>query len=130
MIEIGEIDLEDYGLAEIAELTDHYLKTKLQLEAWYEEGRITSSMIKSFNDDAVLLWKNIHKICHQTTKSNKDMNFQNALNCYYKTMLQKLTILSSEIGTELSNGEFIKLADEGKIGWKYSWKVRYYTNGN
>lgn len=130
LIEIGEIDLENYGLEEIAELTDHYLKTKLQLDMWYDEGRITSSIIKRFNNDAILQWKSIHKICHQTTKKSKDMNFQNALCCYYKIMAEKLTLLSTEIGMELSNGEFIKLADEEKIGWKYSWKDRYYTNAN
>lgn len=41
-------------------------------------------------------------------------------------MIEKLTLLSTELGMSMSNGEFIKLADEEKIGWKYCWKDRYY----
>lgn len=130
LIEIGAVDLNDDGLAEIAELTNHYIQVKLQLEEWYEEGRITYSVLKQFHKDAKLQWKNIHRSCHRTTNKNAKLDFENALDCFDKIMYEKLSLLSTELGTSMSNGEFIKLADENKIGWKYCWKDRYYSNGD
>ena len=49
-------------------------------------------------------------------------DIMNALNCYYDVMKEKLSILSTELGVSLSNGEFIKLANEQQIGWKFNWK--------
>lgn len=130
LIEIGAVDLDDDGLAEIAELTNHYLQVKIQLEKWYEEGRITYIMMKQFHEDAKVQWKNIHRSCHRATGRNTSLDFENALDCFDQMMKEKLSILSTELGISMSNGEFIKLADENKIGWKFCWKDRYYTNGN
>jgi len=52
------------------------------------------------------------------------VNDANALDCYYDVMREKLSILSTAIGSALSNGEFIKLANEEQIGWRYEWKGR------
>lgn len=130
LIEIGAVNLDDDGLSEIAELTNHYLQVKMQLEKWYEEGRITYMVLKQFHEDAKVQWKNIHRSCHRTTSRNSGLDFENALNCFDKIMNEKLTILSTELGISMSNGEFVKLADENKIGWKNCWKDRYYSNGD
>lgn len=130
LIEIGAINLDEYGISEIAELTDHYLQVKLQLEAWHQDGRITYLTVQQFHEDAILQWKNIHRACHRSTNQDEKLDFQNALACFDKIMTEKLTILSTELGMSMSNGEFIKLADESKIGWKHLWKDRYYKNGN
>lgn len=130
LIEIGAVNLDDDGLSEIAELTNHYLQVKMQLEKWYEEGRITYMVLKQFHKDAKVQWKNIHRSCHRTTSRNSGLDFENALNCFDKIMNEKLTILSTELGISMSNGEFVKLADENKIGWKNCWKDRYYSNGD
>ncbi len=130
LVEIGAVDLNDDGLAEIAELTNHYLQVKMQLERWYEEGRITYLVLEQFHADAKLQWKNIHRSCHRSTNRNIKLDFENALDCFDKLMNEKLALLSTELGISMSNGEFIKLADENKIGWKYCWKDRYYSNGD
>ena len=126
LIEINAINMDEDGFLQIAELTDQYLRIKLQLEAWYQEGRITYSILEQFNQDAILQWKNIHRAAHRSTNKNADLDFPNALDCFDKLMIEKLTLLSTELGMSMSNGEFIKLADEEKIGWKYCWKDRYY----
>lgn len=126
LIEINAINMTEEGISEIAELTDHYLRIKLQLEAWYQEGRITYSILEQFHDDSILQWKNLHRVAHRSTVTDTTLDLQNALNCFDKLMAEKLTILSTELGMSMSNGEFIKLADEEKIGWKCCWKGRYY----
>ena len=130
LIEIGAVDMDDFGLSEIAEYTNHYLSITMQLEDWYKEGRITHSSMLQFHKDAILQWKNIHRTCHRLTKGNSGLDCQNALNCFDKIMDEKLGFMSTALGVEKSNGEFIKLADEKKIGWKYAWKDRYFKNGH
>jgi hypothetical protein len=130
LVEIGAIDWENDGLAEIAELTEHYLRVKLQLDDWYNEGRITYTVLQEFHKDAALNWKRIHQYCHRTTKNNPSKDIENALMCFDNVMKEKLTLLSAELGMSMSNGEFIKLANEEKIGWKYSWKEGYRINGD
>ena len=124
LIEIGAIDMEDDGLAEIAELTQFYLKVELQLNDWYDDGKITLAQRNSFHKDAALIWKRIHQSCHRTTRNDMSQDTINALSCYDNVMREKLSIVSTGIGLQLSNGEFIKLANEEQIGWKYKWKGR------
>ena len=130
LIEIGAVDMDEFGLSEIAEFTNHYLSITMQLEDWYKEGRITHSSILQFHKDAILQWKNIHRTCHRSTKGNSGLDYQNALDCFDKIMNEKLGFMSTALGVDKSNGEFIKLADEQKIGWKYVWKDRYFKNGD
>lgn len=124
LIEIGAIDISHRGLSEIAELTQFYLQVELQLNDWYEDGRITLSQRDSFHRDAAITWKRIHQSIHRTIPNDSNQDNERALDCFYDVMKTKLSILSTEIGLSLSNGEFIKLANETQIGWKYSWKDR------
>ncbi|BDF70244.1 hypothetical protein CE91St41_25290 [Oscillospiraceae bacterium] len=121
LIEIGAIDITDNGLAEIAELTEYYLSVELQLDDWYQDGRISLPVLNSFHKEAALTWKRIHQFCHRSTKSNSKLDYENALACFDEVMKEKLKLISTDMGLSLSNGEFIKLANESKIGWKHSW---------
>lgn len=125
LIEIGAIDMAYDGLAEIAELTQFYLIVELQLDDWYDDGKITLAQRNNFHKDAVLIWKRIHQSCHRKTRNDMSQDDINALSCYDDVMRAKLSIVSTGIGLQLSNGEFIKLANEAQIGWKYKWKGRY-----
>ncbi len=127
LIEIGAIDLKEDGLAEIAEFTRCYLTVQLQLDAWYDEGMITFEKRNQFHKEARLTWKRIHQKNHLKTRDNSSLDNENAIECFYAVMNEKLHILSTELGLELSNGEFINLANESKIGWKYKWKKEYYS---
>lgn len=122
LIEIGAIDIGD--LPEITELTEYYLSVELQLADWKREDRITDSTIKDFHKKAALIWKRIHQSSHRTTKQNINADFVNALSCFDEVMKERLNLISTDIGLPLSNGEFVKLANEEHIGWKYSWRNR------
>ncbi len=123
LLEIGAFDLSrDDELAEIAELTQFYLNVQLQLDDWYDEGKITLDQLNRFHQDAMLTWKRIHRSSHQSTVIDLSQDHSNALSCFYAVIKERLKILSAELGLALSNGEFIKLANEKKIGWKYNWK--------
>lgn len=93
----------------------------MQLEDWRDDGKIDLLTVRRFHDDAKQLWKNIHRSCHRTTKSNYSLDLKNACACFDQTMLQRLIVLSMDLGIPLSNGEFILLANDKKIGWKYRW---------
>ncbi len=121
LIEIGAVDIQNDGLSEIAELTEFYLKVELQLNDWYNEGKITRFERDKFHKNAALIWKRIHQSCHQMTKKDINEDNENALKCFCEVMKEQLSLLSTELGVELSNGEFIKLANEERIGWKYNW---------
>lgn len=121
LIEIEAVDLDDAGLSELAEFTEHYLSVELQLMDWYDEGKIDLLTMQKFHKDAHILWKRIHRACHRSTKSDLTLDRNNALECFDQTMRERLRILSIDLGIALSNGEFILLANEEKIGWKYKW---------
>lgn len=121
LIEIEAIDTDMNGLAELAEFTEHYLSVKMQLSDWYEEGKIDLQTMQRFHDNAFKLWKRIHKACHRSTKGNASLDRANALECFDQIMQEQLKILSTDLDISLSNGEFILLANEEKIGWKYKW---------
>lgn len=123
LIEIEAVDLDDAGLSELAEFTEHYLSVKLQLMDWYDEGKIDLLTMEKFHKDAQVLWKRIHRACHRSTKSDMTLDRNNALECFDQTMRERLRILSTDLGIALSNGEFILLANEEKIGWKYKWNA-------
>lgn len=125
LCELGILDFEDDGLSELAELTRCYLSLELQLNEWYENGKISKLDKDSFHEDVRLTWKRAHQSNHRKTKKNPAVDDENAISCYDELMKEKLQLLSTEIGKFLSNGEFIKLADEQKIGWKYKWKDMY-----
>ncbi len=129
LIEIGAIDLSDNGFIEIARLTEHYLCIEMQLKDWYDDGKITYLTMQRFNVDAATQWKNIHTSSHRSTKKDYTKDLDNALICFDRIMDQKLSLLSTDLGIPLSNGEFIKLANEKNIGWKYAWKDRIYRDG-
>ncbi len=130
LIEIGALDQDENGLAEIAELTRLYLHIRLQLESWHNEGRLTNVALHQFHSEAAHCWKRIHQAQHRSTKETPDKDIENALSCFDVVMNEKLTLLSTELGVPLSNGEFVNLANDEVIGWKYSWKGRYYKNAD
>lgn len=125
LIEIEAIDTGDAGLSELAEFTEHFLSTKMQLLDWYQEGKIDQTTLDQFHANAFSLWKNLHKSCHRSTKTDVHLDRTNALSCFDEIMQKELRILSTDLGIPRSNGEFIYLANEEKIGWKYDWKRQW-----
>ena len=90
---------------------------------WYEDGKIDLQTVEKFHKNAQSLWRRIHRACHRSTKSDITLDRNNALKCFDQIMCEHLQILSTDLGIDLSNGEFILLANEEKIGWKYKWNA-------
>lgn len=128
LVEIGAIN--ELDIAEIAEFTNQYICLMMQLEDWSDDGRLTEYDLRRFHKEAITLWHRIHNRNHRTTGADKSLDNKNALNCFDEIMEKKLQLFEINMGIELSNGEFISLANESKIGWKYFWKDVYRNNGN
>ncbi|WP_346677255.1 hypothetical protein [Erysipelatoclostridium sp. An173] len=123
LIEIGEINDED--LLQVTEFSEFMLTVRMNLEKWYHNGEITYSDLDKFHKQAINIWKNTHKKAHRLTKSDINLNNKNALACLDDIRSKQLKILTTDLGIDLSNGEFYYLANESKIGWKVNWEVKY-----
>lgn len=123
LIEIGEIDDDD--LSQVAEFSDYMLNIQMNLDNWYADGEITISDKEKFHKYAISIWRNSHKKSHRTTKSKLTLNNSNALNCLDDIRTKELKLLTTDIGIDLSNGEFYYLSNERKIGWKIEWEANY-----
>lgn len=121
LIEIEAVDLEDGGLSELAEFTEHYLCVQMLLDDWREDGKIDAQTVERFHRDAKTLWKRIHRASHRSTKTDPTRDRINALDCFDTVMRERLRVMATDLEINLSNGEFILLANEEKIGWKYKW---------
>lgn len=123
LIEIGEIEDED--LSQVAEFSEFMLNVQMNLKQWYTDGEITNSDLEKFHKSAVSIWKNTHKRSHRSTKSNLSLNNISALNCLDDIRAKELKMLSTDLGIDLSNGEFYYLSNEEQIGWKMEWEAKY-----
>lgn len=123
LIEIGEIEDED--LSQVAEFSGFMLNVQMNLNQWYIDGEITNSDLEKFHKVAVSIWKNTHKKSHRITKTNLDLNNINALNCLDDIRARELKMLTTDLGIDLSNGEFYYLSNESQIGWKIEWEAKY-----
>lgn len=123
LIEIGEI--EDDDLSQVAEFSEFMLSVQMNLNQWHTDGEITKSDLKKYHKAAVSIWKNSHKKSHRLTKTNLALNHINAINCLDDIRTKELKMLTTDIGVDLSNGEFYYLSNESQIGWKIEWEAKY-----
>lgn len=129
LFEIDAISLDNFGLAELADFTTAFLSLRNQLSDWYDEGKIDASTVKKFHDNAFEIWKSLHRGSHRATKKDNALDQNNALSCFDEVMKKELKILATELGISLSRGEFIMLANEEEIGWKYMWCEKWSVKG-
>lgn len=123
LIEIGEIKKDD--LVQVAEFSDFMLRIQMNLEQWHEDGEITADEVDRFHKEALLIWKNIHKKVHRSSKFDLGLDYINSLNCLDEIRTKELKMITTEIGIDLSNGEFYYLSNDKKIGWKLEWEGKY-----
>lgn len=123
LIDIGEINSED--LSQVAEFSECMLNIQMNLDNWYTDGEITMSDQERFHKTAFSIWRNSHKKSHRTTKHDLSLNNSNALNCLDDIRTKELKMITTDIGIDLSNGEFYYLSNESKIGWKIEWEANY-----
>ncbi|MDF2543589.1 MAG: hypothetical protein K0S47_3307 [Herbinix sp.] len=123
LIEIGEVEKDDF--VQIVQFSEYMLTVQLNLNKWYEDGEITNIDKENFKKSAISIWRNIHRKSHRTTKSNMSLNNVNSINCLDDIRDKNLKMITTEIGVDLSNGEFYLLSNEGAIGWKLEWEAKY-----
>lgn len=112
-----DIDLED-----IIEY-NHYMQICLaNLKKWEERDNIILPEERElYFKQAVKTWKHRHQIRHRQANSEEN----NSLDCYDDCMLEVLKLSSIEMDPDISNGTFIYLSDELRIGWLKKWKDKY-----
>lgn len=123
LIDIGDIDKNDF--TEIAEFTSYMLEIKMSLQDWYDSGEITIEQKEKFHKNAILFWKTIHKQYHRNTKINESLDNDNAVQCLFEVRKKELKIINTDLGLDLSNGEFYLLSNQGNIGWFKRWEAVY-----
>ena len=123
LIEIGEI--KDDDLSQVVEFSEFMLNVQMNLNQWYTDVEITNSDLEKFHKAAVSIWKNTHKKSHRSTKFNLSLNNANAIECLDNIRTKELKMLTTDLGIDLSNGEFYYLANESQIGWKIEWEANY-----
>jgi len=124
LIEIGDINNDD--IEEIASFTSYMLDVRLNLQQWYDDGEITLEQRDNFNKNAIAYWRNVHKQCHRNIRCNiSNQEHSQALNCLDEVRKKELKIVNTELGIDVSNGEFYNLSNEGEIGWLKKWEDRY-----
>lgn len=128
LIEIGEVDAGD--IAQIAQFSENMLAIKMNLDNWHTDGEITDIDRCDFHKEAFSTWRIVHKKAHRSTKRNLSLNYDNALNCLDNIREKNLKMLTTEIGVDLSNGEFYYLSNKGNIGWKIEWEANYSNESN
>ena len=107
------------------EFSEFMLNVQMNLKQWYTDGEITNSDLEKFHKAAVSIWKNTHKKSHRSTKFNLSLNNANAIECLDNIRTKELKMLTTDLGIDLSNGEFYYLANESQIGWKIEWEANY-----
>jgi hypothetical protein len=123
LIAIGEICKDD--LVEITEFTSYMLEIKMSLQDWYDSGEITFEQKERFHKNGVLFWRNIHKQCHRNTKKDSSLDNDNALKCLDEVRKKEFKMVNTDLGVDLSNGEFYLLSNHGDIGWLAKWEATY-----
>lgn len=123
LIEIGEVSANE--LSQIVYFSDIMLGMQMNLEKWHTDGEVTGVDISNFHKEAISIWRNTHKSCHRGTKRDLSLNYDNALKCLDNTREKNLKIITTEVGIDLSNGEFYCLSNKGNIGWKLEWEEKY-----
>lgn len=102
---------------------NHYMQICLaNLKKWEERDNIILPEERElYFQQAVKRWKHRHQIRHRQVNSEEN----NSLDCYDDCMLEVLKLSSVEMEQDISNGTFIYLSDELRIGWLKEWKDKY-----
>ncbi|WP_227136329.1 ABC-three component system protein [Kosakonia radicincitans] len=101
------------------ELTSRKLKVIRFIEEWLQAGNIVHDEIDDFHNDVILKWQNhFDYLCNGC--SDADV-ISKAKELLYKLKIEVFTLATSQLNTELSNGELYHLSDESIIGWHRDW---------
>ncbi|UJF27559.1 hypothetical protein [Planococcus sp. 107-1] len=132
LIDIEVLEKED--IEELLRLTGYKMQAYTNLEAWEQEGEITTLQRKQFEDQCILQWKNAFNSTHTRIRKkwatdkesiSEDDIIEYAQKCYFKVIDRILELEETRFDMEFSNGQFYLLSDTPMIGWKIDWKEKY-----
>lgn len=104
---------------EIYEYDYNRLLTETNLKELQQSNEITQKDIDDLDKNTIDNWKPIHEEIYL----EGDYNFKNAKKVLFKTKQIDLNLSGQQISLRaISNGQFIRLSDIPKLGWKYNWK--------
>jgi len=116
--------LRDIGIVEdeIYKYDYNRLLTETNLKELKQSDEITQKNIDELDKNTIDNWKPIHEEIYL----DEDYSHNNAKKVLMKTKQIDLNLLGQPISLRaISNGQFIKLSDMPKIGWKSTWKEEY-----
>jgi hypothetical protein len=123
LLAIGELKQQD--LPQVTEFSNFMLTFQMNLKEWHNDGLITNIDLDNFHKNVFSLWRNTHKKLHRSTKKKPELDIDNSLKCLDEIRLKELKMITTDIGIDLSNGEFYYLSNERKIGWQIKWELMY-----
>jgi len=92
------------------------------LKKWEERDNIIQPEDREkYFKNAIRRWKHYHDVRHRQPYADEN----NSLDCYSDCMLETLKLCSVEMDEDVSNGTFIYLSDDLKIGWLKNWESKY-----
>lgn len=113
LINIGIVDDEIY------EYDYNRLLTETNLKELQQSNEITQKDIDDLDKNTIDNWKPIYEEIYL----DEDYSSKNAKKVLLKTKQIDLNLLGQQISLRaISNGQFIRLSDIPKLGWKYNWK--------
>jgi hypothetical protein len=113
LIDIGIEDDE-----EIYEYDYNRVLTESNLKELHQSSEITKQDIDTLDENTLNNWKPIYRKKYIRKVEDKEK----ALEFFYDILDKDLYLAGQILDKAISNGQFIKLSNIPKIGWKYNWK--------
>jgi hypothetical protein len=114
--QLKELDIKE---DEIYEYDYNRLLTEKNLKELQQSNEITQKDIDDLDKNTIDNWKPLHEEIY----IDEDYSHKNAKKVLVKTKQIDLNLLGQQISLRaISNGQFIRLSDIPKLGWKYNWQ--------
>ncbi|MBU1666801.1 hypothetical protein KKC13_00135 [bacterium] len=113
--------LKDIGIEddeEIYEYDYNRVLTESNLKELHQSSEITKQDIDTLDENTLNNWKPIYRKKYIRKVEDKEK----ALEFFYDILDKDLYLAGQILDKAISNGQFIKLSNIPKIGWKYNWK--------
>lgn len=117
LIKIDDIADDEEEIA--IEYTRHKLRFSRQILQWLQDGDLVSDEVKALHTDVTARWRNEHRSAFKACPPDKILA---AAQEVLKIMRREnFRLGTTELDTQMSNGELYDLSDRSKIGWHKEW---------
>lgn len=117
LIKIDDISDDEEEIA--IEYTRHKLRFSRQILQWLQDGDLVSDEVKALHTDVTIRWGNEHRSAFKACPPEKILTAaQEVLKIMRR---EKFRLGTTELDTQMSNGELYDLSDRSEIGWHKEW---------